>query len=163
MDAQVMTVYKKYHLREINYNPPPKQSLLFFLNSLFFLIVIVQLSSLMWTFLRNPHHQTHCARKDILAVLQHSEFNLKQQQQQQLRWCLISKQQNLIVTDFSWYSGAPAITAVWIIICIDVIKSKWPAKSWFVNPAYDKGGCVLKDRFQKLSRSNEVNWNKTRR
>lgn len=101
MDAQVMTVYKKYHLREINFKKPRK--LFFFvsfLNSFFSLIVIVQLRSLKWTFLRNPHHQTHCARKGILAVLQHSEFNLKQQQQQ-LRWCLISKQQNLIITDLS--------------------------------------------------------------
>lgn len=122
---------------------------LFFFNSFFSLIVIVQLRSLKWTFLRNPHHQTHCARKGILAVLQHSEFNLKQQQQQLLRWCLISKQQNLIITDLSWYSGAPVITAAWITICIDVIKSK----CLFVN-TYDKGGCVLKDRFQKLSRSN---------
>lgn len=45
----------------------------FFFNSFFPLIVIVQLKSLKWTFLRNPHHQTHCARKGILAVLQHSE------------------------------------------------------------------------------------------
>lgn len=131
----------------------PKQSFFFcfffFFNSFFSLIVIVQLKSLKWTFLRNPHHQTHCARKGILAVLQHSEFNLKQQQQL-LRWCLISKQQNLIITDLSWYSGAPVITAAWITICIDVIKSK----CLFVNTAYDKGGCVLKDRFQKLSRSN---------
>lgn len=122
---------------------------LFFFYSFFSLIVIVQLKSLKWTFLRNPHHQTHCARKGILAVLQHSEFNLKQQQQL-LRWCLISKQQNLIITDLSWYSGAPVITAAWITICIDVIKSK----CLFVNTAYDKGSCVLKDRFQKLSRSN---------
>lgn len=156
MDAQVMTVYKKYHLREINLKKKttPKQSFFFvsffFFNSFFSLIVIVQLRSLKWTFLRNPHHQTHCARKGILAVLQHSEFNLKQQQQQLLRWCLISKQQNLIITDLSWYSGAPVITAAWITICIDVIKSK----CLFVNTAYDKGGCVLKDRFQKLSRSN---------
>lgn len=156
MDAQVMTVYKKYHLREINFKKKktPKQSFFFvsffFFNSFFSLIVIVQLRSLKWTFLRNPHHQTHCARKGILAVLQHSEFNLKQQQQQLLRWCLISKQQNLIITDLSWYSGAPVITAAWITICIDVIKSK----CLFVNTAYDKGGCVLKDRFQKLSRSN---------
>lgn len=154
MDAQVMTVYKKYHLREINFQKKtPKQSFFFvsffFFNSFFSLIVIVQLKSLKWTFLRNPHHQTHCARKGILAVLQHSEFNLKQQQQL-LRWCLISKQQNLIITDLSWYSGAPVITAAWITICIDVIKSK----CLFVNTAYDKGGCVLKDRFQKLSRSN---------
>lgn len=153
MDAQVMTVYKKYHLREINLKKKtPKQSFFcffFFFNSFFSLIVIVQLKSLKWTFLRNPHHQTHCARKGILAVLQHSEFNLKQQQQL-LRWCLISKQQNLIITDLSWYSGAPVITAAWITICIDVIKSK----CLFVNTAYDKGGCVLKDRFQKLSRSN---------
>lgn len=153
MDAQVMTVYKKYHLREINFKKTPKQSFFFvsffFFNSFFSLIVIVQLKSLKWTFLRNPHHQTHCARKGILAVLQHSEFNLKQQQQL-LRWCLISKQQNLIITDLSWYSGAPVITAAWITICIDVIKSK----CLFVNTAYDKGGCVLKDRFQKLSRSN---------
>lgn len=99
MDAQVMTVYKKYHLREINLKKkPPKQS--FFFCFFFSLIVIVQLRSLEWTFLRNPHHQTHCARKGILAVLQHSEFNLKQQQQQ-LRWCIISKQQNLIITDLS--------------------------------------------------------------
>lgn len=158
MDAQVMTVYKKYHLREINFKKPQNNLFLFcffpfcffFFNSFFSLIVIVQLRSLKWTFLRNPHHQTHCARKGILAVLQHSEFNLKQQQQQLLRWCLISKQQNLIITDLSWYSGAPVITAAWITICIDVIKSK----CLFVNTAYDKGGCVLKDRFQKLSRSN---------
>lgn len=152
MDAQVMTVYKKYHLREINLKKKHQNNLfflfLFFFNSFFSLIVIVQLKSLKWTFLRNPHHQTHCARKGILAVLQHSEFNLKQQQL--LRWCLISKQQNLIITDLSWYSGAPVITAAWITICIDVIKSK----CLFVNTAYDKGGCVLKDRFQKLSRSN---------
>lgn len=155
MDAQVMTVYKKYHLREINLRLFwcffVFFCFFFFFNSFFSLIVIVQLKSLKWTFLRNPHHQTHCARKGILAVLQHSEFNLKQQQQQQLlRWCLISKQQNLIITDLSWYSGAPVITAAWITICIDVIKSK----CLFVNTAYDKGGCVLKDRFQKLSRSN---------
>lgn len=98
MDAQVMTVYKKYHLREINLKKNPKT--IFFFCFFFSLIVIVQLRSLEWTFLRNPHHQTHCARKGILAVLQHSEFNLKQQQQQ-LRWCLISKQQNLIITDLS--------------------------------------------------------------
>lgn len=76
-----MTVYKKYHLREINLKKNTKTIFFFvsffFFNSFFSLIVIVQLKSLKWTFLRNPHHQTHCARKGILAVLQHSEFNLK--------------------------------------------------------------------------------------
>lgn len=156
MDAQVMTVYKKYHLREINLKKKHQNNLfflfLFFFNSFFSPYCDCAVKVFKVDILKEPSSSDSLCKKRHFSCVKHSEFNLKQQQQQQqlLRWCLISKQQNLIITDLSWYSGAPVITAAWITICIDVIKSK----CLFVNTAYDKGGCVLKDRFQKLSRSN---------